>query len=248
MTWIKLDDKTPRHPKIAGLSNLAFRWWVNALCFASEFLTDGVLPRVFSKRVPKQIRAELTSAGLWDFVDPNLVIHGYLEHQQSREAVESERRRQRDRRKGDRGTTDRRTPGTTAGTNGGGTQPPKDADVPEIQKQIAAAPLIKSPAYVANRQRFCAFVGSKIEVPNGLHAELRTAHGGPDPEQELQKWYLQVNDTADMEAWRIPQDKAFYPWFKALYAQKFPAPTVNGTDRAAHLARLQAIERGERKR
>jgi hypothetical protein len=131
MTWIKLDDKTPRHPKIGGLSDKAFRWWINSICYASEFLTDGVLSKVFWKRVPHGVRAELTKAKLWIFDDPNLVIHDYLEHQQSRQSVENERRRQRDRRNTDRGTADRRTAGTTAGTTSG-TTPVRTATTLEV--------------------------------------------------------------------------------------------------------------------
>jgi hypothetical protein len=119
MTWIKLDDRVPSHPKIGGLSDKAFRWWVNSLCYASEYLTDGALPRVFWRRVPNKIRTELIDSKLWRFADPDLEICGYLEHQQSREVVENERRRNRDRRNSERGTTERRTVGTTAGTTRG---------------------------------------------------------------------------------------------------------------------------------
>ena len=59
-----------------------------------------------------------------------------------------------------------------------------------------------------------------------------------------------VNARAESERWRIPQGKEFFPWFKALYAQQFPAPAINGrTDQGpAFMARLEAIERGEIKR
>lgn len=87
MTWIKLDDKAPRHPKIASLTDRAFRWWIAGLCFASEFLTNGLLPPTFWKQVPKQNRAELTTNSLWDWDDPNFQIHDYLGHQSSKETV-----------------------------------------------------------------------------------------------------------------------------------------------------------------
>lgn len=147
MTWIKLDDKTPRHPKIASLTDRAFRWWIKGLCYASEFLTNGVLHPIFWKQVPKQSRAELSGNHLWDWKDPNFEIHDYLEHQQSREQVEAERRRQRDRRKTDRSTPDRRTAGTTPGTTAG--QPPEvprppnlrvDTDTEKEQSTVPPAP------------------------------------------------------------------------------------------------------------
>lgn len=136
MTWIKLDDQAVDHPKIAGLTDRAFRWWIRALCYSSRFLTDGILPKPFTRQVPKQVRAELTSAGLWVFDDPSLRIHDYLEHQTSKEDVEKERRRNRDRRKHDRGTTERRTAGTTTEN-----PPPENRDQnTEHRKQTTAPP------------------------------------------------------------------------------------------------------------
>lgn len=231
MTWIKLDDNAPRHPKIANLSDKAFRWWIMGLCYASEFLTDGSLPPTFFKLAPAKVRAELTGSRLWIFDDPNLRIHDYLKHQQSRETVEAERRRQRDRRHTERGTTDRRTSGTTPGTYEENTRPPIEVavDVPEKEIQIKqrSSSLLPSHAYYEQRKQYCAFVGSKIEVPHGLHAELRRTHGGPNPEKELQEWYLALNEQAENEAWRIPRDKEFYPWFKSLYGAKFPATAAH---------------------
>lgn len=113
MTWIKLDDRAPRHPKLASLTDRAFRWWVLALCYASEFLTDGILPPVFWKQTPKQIRAELTGNKLWDWVDPNFEIHDYHHHQSLKTDVEADKERNRikakafrDRRKAERKQAD----------------------------------------------------------------------------------------------------------------------------------------------
>jgi len=46
---------------------------------------------VFWKPVPKQVRAELANGGLWDWSDPNFVIHDYLAHQSSKQSVEKKR-------------------------------------------------------------------------------------------------------------------------------------------------------------
>lgn len=91
MTWIKLDDNAVDHPKVASLTDRAFRWWVKGLSYASRLLTDGLLPPTFWKPVPKQTRSELTSAKLWDWDDPNFRIHDYLSHQSSRDAVTQKR-------------------------------------------------------------------------------------------------------------------------------------------------------------
>ena len=112
MTWIKLNDNVPRHPKIAGLSDRGFRWWIKGLCYASEFLTDGVLPDVFLMMVPRKTKEELLGAGLWyaDAAD-RIAIHDYLKHQSSKAGVERERRR----------NIERRTGGTPGGRTGGRT-------------------------------------------------------------------------------------------------------------------------------
>lgn len=253
MTWIKLEDEVIDHPKIAGLSDVAFRWWIRSLCYASRFLTDGVIPGVFLIAVKPKVRSELIAAKLWIERDSILEIHDYLKHQTSKADVEKERERNRSRRRGDQ----RSTGGGTAGTPNGRTsevpRPEAEADtqIPENQIQNSrSAPLIQSHVQIERRRPYCAFIGSRIEVPNGLHAELRKNHGGTNPEKELQAWYVELNGQAEDHNWRIPTKSTdFYPWFKDLYAAKFPPTPVNGVPKnAALMARLEAIDRGEIKR
>lgn len=91
MTWIKLDDNAPNHPKIAGLSDKAFRWWIRSLCYASEYLTDGKLPFYFTKQAPPRVVNELRDSKLWILQESGWTIHDYLVHQNSRDYVEKER-------------------------------------------------------------------------------------------------------------------------------------------------------------
>ena len=64
-TFIKLDDTTPDHPKVDGLSNAAFRAWIEALCYCSEYLTDGVISRHrLGRRDGAKVVTELISVGL----------------------------------------------------------------------------------------------------------------------------------------------------------------------------------------
>ncbi len=100
MTWIKVDDKTPRHPKISPLSDRAFRAWFAALCYASEFLTDGLLPVAFLLSVRRGIQEEVISSGLWR-VDASgeVWIHDYLDHQRDKASVRKQRDGGRDRQR-----------------------------------------------------------------------------------------------------------------------------------------------------
>ena len=93
MGWIKLDHTSIRHPKVLTLSDRAFREWVGALCYASEFLTDGHLPSAFVRSRPWQARQQLLASGLWKARrDGSVDIHDYLDYQIARETVEQKRR------------------------------------------------------------------------------------------------------------------------------------------------------------
>ncbi len=53
MTWLRIDDKFARHPKITRLQR-GDRWtWVELLCYCAEYETDGFVPDSVSEVVPK---------------------------------------------------------------------------------------------------------------------------------------------------------------------------------------------------
>ena len=224
MTWIKLDNRAVDHPKVAGLTDKAFRWWIRGLCYASAFLTDGILPRVFWGQIPKQVRAELTNARLWVFDDPDLRIHDYLGHQSSREAVDRKKalaadRVKRYRERSSNGVTDALR---NAGSNAPVTPPDTDTDTENRYREQTTpsasrgGTLIPSPREYARLQETHAFVGSKLRVPKALHSELLTKSGG-DAERALQAWYLDLNDrleetdtgTGDVFTWLRPRHQSF---------------------------------------
>lgn len=97
MTWVRFDDLTDEHPKVAGLSDRAFRWWFRSLCYASRHLTDGTLPAGFLMRVPAKVGDELRAAGLWKNIGDVLTIHDYLTYQPSKASVTERRRKVSDR-------------------------------------------------------------------------------------------------------------------------------------------------------
>ena len=105
MTWIKHDDNCPDHPKIARLSDSAFRLQFNAKCYCSRHLTDGVVPadmlsRILPGRTQREINslvAELVRGVCFEpIVDGGVVvayqIHDYLDYQQSRADVLAQRK------------------------------------------------------------------------------------------------------------------------------------------------------------
>ena len=51
MPWVKLDDGFTDHPKIASLSDSAFRTFVTALCYCNKNLTDGFVPALIARQI-----------------------------------------------------------------------------------------------------------------------------------------------------------------------------------------------------
>lgn len=117
MTWVKFDDRFPKHRKVVKLSDRAFRLHVSAICHCAEELTDGkVKPRdlamvaasIEAKR-PSTLVRELIDARLWLEMDDPLdgfEIKDYLEYNPSREKVLDERARAAERERERRAARD----------------------------------------------------------------------------------------------------------------------------------------------
>ena len=101
MAWVRVSDNTPRHPRVVGLSDPAFRLWVEGLCWSSEYLTDGhISPAALTRLARHDHAPELVDAGLWETTDSGgHTIRDYLDYQPSRAKVEADRANDR-RRKG----------------------------------------------------------------------------------------------------------------------------------------------------
>ena len=98
MTWIRLDDGFPDHPKVITLSDKAFRTYISGLCYASRYLTDGFLAEPVVKRLDGVLSAgELEGVGLWQKIENGWQIASYSEYQTSKEQVEVAKARNRER-------------------------------------------------------------------------------------------------------------------------------------------------------
>lgn len=97
MAW--LDDRAWAHPKVADLSDAAFRTWVSGICYASGFATRGRLTPSHQRLVgaTKAVRRDLVAAGLWRERDEGVIeINDWDEHNGARDAKrEADRERQR---------------------------------------------------------------------------------------------------------------------------------------------------------
>ncbi len=100
MSWLRLDDEFAENPKIAPLSDRAFRFHVAALCVCAGKLTDGQMTRkavrilaVTLEVDPKRRIQELERAGLWASTNDGWQINDYLEYNPAAEDVKRERAR-----------------------------------------------------------------------------------------------------------------------------------------------------------
>lgn len=100
MSWVKLDDGFPDHPKIAPISDRAFRIHVRALCYCGRHLTDGFVPKAIVDDITRGKQAvvnELLAAGLWHANGGSgYAINDFLDYNPSKADVESERQKKRD--------------------------------------------------------------------------------------------------------------------------------------------------------
>jgi hypothetical protein len=100
MPWVRIDENAMDHPKIGGLSDGAFRLWVQALAYCQKYLTDGVVSLVALKGLraysPSR-RSALVAAGLWCEAENGITVHDYLQWNESREHVMRVRQLARER-------------------------------------------------------------------------------------------------------------------------------------------------------
>lgn len=87
--FVRLDHGMPENPKIAGLTDAAFRLYIEALCWCSRQETDGDIPQAMMRRLgrPKTITELVTTGLLIHHDNGSYAIHDYLEHQRSREEI-----------------------------------------------------------------------------------------------------------------------------------------------------------------
>lgn len=102
MPWVRIDENAMQHPKVGGLSDGAFRLWVEALAYCQKYLTDGAVNALALRGLhaysPKR-RTMLVAAGLWaEAVEGGIQVHDYLQWNESRQHVTAAREQARDRR------------------------------------------------------------------------------------------------------------------------------------------------------
>lgn len=136
MTWFKVDDKFHSHRKVAKAGAPALGVWVVCASWAADQLTDGFVPDYIAQRFDSDANAHaerLVAAGLWEpgerDGDAGWWFHDWADHQPTREQVEAKREYEREKKRGQRRSSQGQfalSRGDTDGTEGGtfeGVQP-----------------------------------------------------------------------------------------------------------------------------
>lgn len=99
MTWFRVDDGFWSHPKTLALSKSAVALWVRAGSYCGNHLTDGVVKRDVLPILQGTTddANELINAGLWMAHVQGYVFHDWDVYQFTREKIEHERERTRQR-------------------------------------------------------------------------------------------------------------------------------------------------------
>jgi len=108
MSWVRVDDAFPMHPKAIGLSDEAVALWLRGLCYANMSRTDGRIPRaalslLSRSRKPDAAADELVRARLWLDDGDAWQVHDFAEYQASKDTrkalTEAKTKRQNEWRK-----------------------------------------------------------------------------------------------------------------------------------------------------
>lgn len=111
MTWFKVDDQWLRHPKTQALSKDGKLLWLAGGLHCAAHLTDGVILKTSLRLIAAEADvkpttvAELIAVGLWHEEADRYVVHQWLDYQPSRESVEGERAKARERMKNKRSSS-----------------------------------------------------------------------------------------------------------------------------------------------
>jgi hypothetical protein len=91
MTYVKVDDHFPEHPKVLDVGPLAECLWLRGLCYAGRNQTDGRVPTAFVKRMHDMDGIEaakaLVSVGLWEETSSGWEIHDYPDWQRTKAEI-----------------------------------------------------------------------------------------------------------------------------------------------------------------
>ncbi len=94
MVWFKVDDSLSTHPKVMAAGNEAMGLWVRAGSWCAQQLSDGFIPTSIVQMLAgsrSKSASRLVEAGLWTVSDGGYAFVNWAERQPSKDAVETRR-------------------------------------------------------------------------------------------------------------------------------------------------------------
>lgn len=86
--YVSIDHGLPENSKVVGLSDKAFRLYIEAICYCSRQQSDGRITDAAMRRMGRPRDAvECLEAGLFDQYGTGWEVHDYLRHQRSAEEI-----------------------------------------------------------------------------------------------------------------------------------------------------------------
>lgn len=89
--WVRFENTMPEDAKLPGISDRAFRLWVNATCYCSRGETNGKVPASLLTSLSitgnKRAVVELVKAGLLLERGDHYEVHNYLKFNPSKERI-----------------------------------------------------------------------------------------------------------------------------------------------------------------
>lgn len=147
MTWAKIDDAAPHHPKFIAAGWEAFGLWVAGLCYCNRWLTDGLVPKVavpgllpgLSPKKAHELAVRLTTNSVRPGGNPSWIdegdhyrVHDFESYQPTKAEVEAARAAARNRQRRHRSG---RSHGVTESVTDGVANPVTVGEVPEASPQ-----------------------------------------------------------------------------------------------------------------
>jgi hypothetical protein len=100
MTWVRVDDHLPDHPKVLALGRdrmAAMGLWLIGNCYAARHLSDGFIPLAALPAGSARLARLLVDVGMWAESRDGYRIHDYDEYQPTKARVLAERAKNRER-------------------------------------------------------------------------------------------------------------------------------------------------------
>jgi hypothetical protein len=184
VTWIKLQDDLPHHPRAMKAGAEAMWLYTGGLCYCNRYLTDGFIPReavpqLTSITRPAKAIAALLETELWEKVEGGFRILRYLKFQRSANEIEANRKQKASAgRSGGLAKAKqsaKQTPSTVLSASAQTFSSETEAELDKELETEKPKPKSLPSAKLDNLPRFEDFWRDYPKQPNGTKPELKAA-------------------------------------------------------------------------